>query len=189
VGDGILTRGSISLLQVLLGDPGKIRDRWVRRQIYRLIHKRHKDLGRKYIKVIHVAGYVGADKFAEITYPKPRYGDISEYNKQELIICRPTKPFHKPLYLDTWAEMIDEQSDYDIGELFEHADGWLGEKFDKLINFDDGKRYVCSSGYGRALIKAEGDIGWPNQWVGVDPAWFAEERAPFNVLIVPKAIA
>jgi len=185
VGDAILTEGSIPLWRLITWPPKEIGRRFILRQVYRLIHKRHKDLGRKHWRVVHVRGYIGDGRFAEITWPKARYGHVGELIGEKLIVCRPTEPFDPSLYLDTWAEMVGLDVDYDIGELLEHADQWLGEKFDRLIQFDDGKRYVCSSGYGKALAEAQGNIG--RGWVGIDPAWYAEDVAPFAVHVEKKA--
>lgn len=171
-----------------------------KRGIYEAIRKYQKDLRRINPKITHARQVtylrhaLRGGQFWEWTYPRAKYGDLTEIKGKRVTICRPTGSFDVEALLAFYEEINNDPDPnrkmYDLGELVRIAgDHWAPGLVDllKIDKLDKIKRWVCSTGIGMAMVEK---AGWnmTRRWEGADPAWLCELSAPTEKYVIDNVI-
>lgn len=132
-----------------------------------------------YYRGTHIRLCLGENLLWEVTTPEARFTDFSVLEGKELTICRPLEMLDLKAMIAEAHRIIRHEAAYDIPELLSFGlSGLLGAHRRRILRFDKGRRYVCSTGAGRVYAVGGQDFH-PIKWRDIPPAWYGNRPNRF----------
>lgn len=141
-----------------------------------------------YHRATHIRFCLGENLLWEVTTPEAQFTDFSVLDGKELTICRPLQMLDLEAMLAEAQRITRHEGVYDIPELLSFGlSGLLGVHRKRILRFDKGRRYVCSTGAGRVYAIGGQDFH-PIKWPDIPPAWYENRPNRFARYKIRKAV-
>lgn len=184
VGDVTLTYGKVRLPEDLW-PPWDAVGKGI---VYGEIRRFQKNLGYEEWGATHCRVVTGAHELWEMTAPRGQFLGFDILKGKKVLVCRPKHPLNLENLRPACEEMLKIEPRYDYLELVSFKLSQLFGVKKRILRFDRGLRWVCSTGIANGLTKCGQTWLEGLDWKDIPPAYYGtvDDFAKYRI---PKAIA